>query len=253
MKRILTNMAFGTRNKNSRKTELLKEQKQVLTESSPWPVQEAYKALRTNLMFSLPGNESKVIGVTSALKNDGKSINAINMAISFAQLGRKVVLVEADLRMPTVSRKLGCKAVPGLTDVLVGQCCLIDVTQSSQEYRMLSVIPAGNIPPDPTWLLQSNQMKVVLKALRSAYDYIFIDLPPVTRVADAVILAPLLDGYVLVVRDGVTEYRAVVDSLDQLRIAKARVVGFVYNDVDISGGGRYYRKGYYHSSYYKKD
>lgn len=240
-------MAFGSKSRNNKKTELLNEQKQVLSEASAWPVQEAYKALRTNLMFSLPGNESKAIGVTSALKQDGKSINAVNMAISFAQLGKKVVLVEADLRMPTVSKKLGCKSVPGLTDVLVGQNCLMDVTQSSKDYRMLSVIPAGNIPPDPTWLLQSAQMKTILKALRSAYDYIFLDLPPVTSVADAAILAPLLDGYVIVVRDETTEYRAVADSLDQLRLAKAKVIGFVYNDADISGGNKYYH------SYYQKD
>lgn len=240
-------MAFGSKSRNNKKTELLNEQKQVLGEASAWPVQEAYKALRTNLMFSLPGNESKAIGVTSALKQDGKSINAVNMAISFAQLGKKVVLVEADLRMPTVSKKLGCKSVPGLTDVLVGQNCLMDVTQSSKDYRMLSVIPAGNIPPDPTWLLQSAQMKTVLKALRSAYDYIFLDLPPVTSVADAAILAPLLDGYVIVVRNETTEYRAVADSLDQFRLAKAKVIGFVYNDADISGGNKYYH------SYYQKD
>lgn len=240
-------MAFGSKSRNNKKTELLNEQKQVLGEASAWPVQEAYKALRTNLMFSLPGNESKVIGVTSALQQDGKSISAVNMAISFAQLGKKVVLVEADLRMPTVSKKLGCKSVPGLTEVLVGQNCLMDVTQSSKDYRMLSVIPAGNIPPDPTWLLQSTQMKTILKALRSAYDYIFLDLPPVTSVADAAILAPLLDGYVIVVRNETTEYRAVADSLDQLRLAKAKVIGFVYNDADISGGNKYYH------SYYQKD
>lgn len=240
-------MAFGSKNKNNKKTELLNEQKQVLGEDSAWPVQEAYKALRTNLMFSLPGNESKAIGVTSALQHDGKSINAVNMAISFAQLGRKVALVEADLRMPTVGKKLGCKSVPGLTDVLVGQNCLMDVIQSSKNYRMLSVIPAGNIPPDPTWLLQSAQMKTILKALRSAYDYIFVDLPPVTSVADAAILAPLLDGYVMVVRNETTEYRAVSDSLDQLRLAKGKVIGFVYNDADLAGGNKYYH------SYYKKD
>ena len=90
-------------------------------------------------------------------------------------------------------------------------------------------------------------VKTILKALRSAYDYIFLDLPPVMSVADAAILAPLLDGYVMVVRNEITEYRAVADSLDQLRLAKAKVIGFVYNDADISGGNKYYH------SYYKKD
>ena len=241
-------MVFGTRKKGKKKPGQHSEQEQVLTEKSPWPVQEAYKALRTNLMFSLPGNDNKVIGVTSALQHDGKSINAVNLAISFAQLGKKVMLVEADLRMPTIGKKLGCRLVPGITDVLVGQSYLMNVIQTSGEYRTLSVITAGNIPPDPTWLLQSNQMKAIVNVLRKEYDYVFIDLPPVTSVADALILAPLLDGYVLVVRDQVTEYRAVADTLDQLQLAKAKVIGIVYNDAETAGSGKYY-----HSGYYKKD
>lgn len=238
-------MAFGSSRKRNQKKKQVNEQKLVLTENSPWPVQEAYKALRTNIMFSLPGNQSKVIGVTSAMQHDGKSINAVNAAISFSQLGKKVALVEADLRIPTISKKIGCKSVPGLTDVLVGECPLTDAMRNPAKFPRLTMIPAGNIPPDPTWLLQSNQMKVLLDGLRKLYDYIFIDLPPVTTVADALILAPILDGYLLVVRDQETEYRAVADTLDQLRLARAKVIGIVYNDAEQSGNGKYYRHGYY--------
>lgn len=238
-------MAFGSGKKRNQKKKQVNEQKLVLTENSPWPVQEAYKALRTNIMFSLPGSQSKVIGVTSAMQHDGKTINAVNVAISFSQLGKKVALIEGDLRLPTVSKRLGCRSVPGLTDVLVGECPLTDAMHSLVKSGKLTVIPAGNLPPDPTWLLQSNQMKVLLDGLRKIYDYIFIDLPPVITVADALILAPLLDGYLLVVRDQETEYRAVADTLDQLRLAKAKVIGIVYNDAEQSGNGKYYKHGYY--------
>lgn len=238
-------MAFGSGKKRKQKKKQVNEQKLVLTENSPWPVQEAYKALRTNIMFSLPGSQSKVIGVTSAMQHDGKTINAVNVAISFSQLGKKVALIEGDLRLPMVSKKLGCRSVPGLTDVLVGECPLTDAMRSLVKSGKLTVIPAGNLPPDPTWLLQSNQMKVLLDGLRKIYDYIFIDLPPVITVADALILAPLLDGYLLVVRDQETEYRAVADTLDQLRLAKAKVIGIVYNNAEQSGNGKYYKHGYY--------
>lgn len=238
-------MALGSGKKRTQKKKIVNEQRQVLTESSPWPVQEAYKALRTNIMFSLPGSESKVIGVTSAMQHDGKSINAVNLAISFTQLGKKVALIEADLRLPTVSKNVGCKSVPGLTDVLVGECRLSDAMRNPIRCEKLTVVPAGNIPPDPTWLLQSKQMKILLDGLRKVYEYIFIDLPPVTTVADAMILAPLLDGYLLVVRDQETEYRAVADTLEQLRLAKAKVIGIVYNDAEQTGNDRYYKHGYY--------
>ena len=238
-------MAFGSSRKNNQKKKQVSDQKLILSENTPWPVQEAYKALRTNIMFSLPGSESKVIGVTSAMQHDGKSINAVNLAISFTQLGKKVALIEGDLRLPTVSKKVGCKSVPGLTDVLAGECSLSDALRNPSKFEKLTIIPAGNIPPDPTWLLQSKQMKILLDGLRKLYDYIFVDLPPVTTVADALILAPILDGYLLVVRNQETEYRAVADTLDQLRLAKAKVIGIVYNDAEQSGNGRYYKHGYY--------
>lgn len=217
----------------------------ILTKDTPWPVQEAYKTLRTNIMFSLPGNDCKVIGVTSAFRHDGKSINAINTAISFCQIDKKTAIIEGDLRLPAISKKLGCQSVPGLSDMLIGHTSVTDSMRFMPQYNNLAVVPAGNIPPDPTWLLQSDQMRVLLDGLKRHYEYVFIDLPPVTSVSDAQILSPLVDGYIVVIRDSITEYRAVADTLDQLEMANARVLGFVYNDADTEGNGKYYKHGYY--------
>ena len=218
------------------------ERKLVLGADSPWAVQEAYKGLRTNVLFSLPGQESKVIGVTSALAHDGKSINAINHAISFAQINKKVMLIEADLRRPTISARLQVKGVPGLTDLLVGQAKLMDCVRRLPDYK-LDLIPAGSMAPDPTWLLQSAQMKALLQALRKEYDFVIIDLPPVLSVADAAIVAPNLDGLVFVVRHNTTDVRAIRDALGQLKMADARIIGFLYNDA-AGGEGSYYSHSY---------
>lgn len=213
----------------------------ILTDQSPWPIQEAYKALRTNLTFSLPGSDCKVIGITSAFRHDGKSTNAANIAISFCQIDKKVMLIEGDLRKPTLSKKLNCRQVPGLADMLIGKHSLKECTRATTKHKHLVVVPAGNIPPDPTWLFQSEQMATLVNGLKNHFDYIFVDLPPITSVADALILSPLMDGYLLVVRDNATEYRALADTLEQMRLTKAKVIGFIYNDAESAGGDKYYR------------
>ena len=219
----------------------------LLSDKAPWPVQEAYKALRTNVTFSLPGTDSKVIAVTSATRHDGKSVNAINFAISFGEIGKKVLIIDCDMRLPTVATKLGIKAIPGISDFLAGQVKVSDAVVALPEYH-IDVLPAGNIPPDPTRLLQSEQMGAMLAALKKYYDYIVIDLPPVTTVADAAILSHYVDGYLLVVRNESTEYRAVADMLEQLRFADAKIIGFIYNDAVIGTGKKYYRHYYYKKS-----
>lgn len=220
-------------------------QKMVLTEKSPWPVKEAYKTLRTNIIFSLPGTGGKVLAITSAFRGDGKSINAINIAISFAQVGKKTVIVDCDMRLPTVASKLGLKGTPGLSDFLAGQADIQGILYKvpGQEINM---IPAGNIPPDPTALLQSRRMESLISGLRKVYDYVIIDLPPVTTVADAAILSKYIDGFLLVVRHGNTEYGAIRDMLGQLQLADAKIVGFIYNDAEAEGN-KYYKRYYYKS------
>ena len=215
----------------------------LLTENSPWPVQEAYKALRTNLSFMLPGSECKVVCVTSGFPGDGKSSNIVNIAVSFADIGNKVLLLDSDMRLPTLNRKVGVNGIPGLADLLTGKSTASEVLQ--RNVHGLDFISAGNIPPDPTWLLQSKQMEVFPEEMRNYYDWIFVDLPPITTVTDASILSKYMDGYLLVVRHMSTEYRAVTDMVNQLEKVNARILGFIYNDYQDTQSGyykKYYRK-----------
>ncbi|MCD7821029.1 MAG: CpsD/CapB family tyrosine-protein kinase [Clostridiales bacterium] len=144
-------------------------------------MREAYKALRTNVQFSLPGNECKCIAVTSGERADGKSTTAINLALTFGQLNKRVLLIDGDLRMPTVARKMNVPKEPGLSDLLVGEAKAETAIQVNKKYG-ISILTAGKLPPDPTWLLESQQMKELLEQFRREYDYIFIDLPPVLTV-----------------------------------------------------------------------
>ena len=213
-----------------------------LSEDSPFAVQEAYKALRTNLIFSLPGSSSKCIGITSSGQSEGKSQNILNLAISFGQLGKKVLLIDCDMRLPTIAAKLGIPGRPGLSELLVGQSEGNEVIYRIEESN-IDVPPSGTIPPDPTSLLESEQMGKTLEILRKVYDYIFIDLPPVTVVTDAAILAKYLDGFLLVVKHNQSTYRAVSAMLNQLRFADAKILGFVY--VNAEADGKKYYRGYY--------
>ncbi|MCD7757358.1 MAG: CpsD/CapB family tyrosine-protein kinase [Clostridiales bacterium] len=210
----------------------------LLSKDSPFLMQEAYKALRTNVQFSLPGNECKCIAVTSGERADGKSTTAINLALAFGQLDKRVLLIDGDLRMPTVARKMNLKNGPGLSDLLVGEATVEKAVQQSKKYN-ISVLSAGKLPPDPTWLLESKQMKDLLESFRGEYDYIFIDLPPVLTVTDAAILSHAVDGFLLVVQNDHTEHKVVTAMLDQLQLANAKILGFVYTQADLTGGNRY--------------
>lgn len=214
----------------------------ILTDKTPFSVQEAYKQLRTNVLFSLPGSECKVIGVTSATPGDGKSTNAINLAISLAQIGKKVLLVDCDLRLPTISSKLRIPGTPGLSDFVVGQARIEDVIWKVERFGF-NVMPAGNIPPDATGLLEAKQIEPLFTAFRKIYDFVIVDLPPVNTVADAMILSKFIDGYLLVVRQKQTRHRAVTEMLKQLQIVDAKILGFVATGSSVeSKKGTYYYK-----------
>ncbi len=210
---------------------------------------EAYKLLRTNIMFSF-SNEGRgiVVGITSAVQSEGKSSTACNTAYALAEAGRRVLLLEADLRKPTISSKLGVEVSPGLTNLLVSRDNYREMIQNCPLAPNMDIISSGNVPPNPSELLGSNRMAQLVELLKQEYDYIIVDLPPVTVVSDAVAVSKLLDGVVMVVRGGVSDQQMLREALRQLEMVNVRIVGFVYRDVD-NPGTKYYR--YKNSKHYK--
>ena len=241
--------------KNKNKTVIFNPKKMLLSDKSAFSVKEAYKTLRTNVMFSLPGKESKCIGVVSPDRGDGKSSVAINLAISFSQINKKVIIVDCDLRLPTIASKLQIDPKPGLSNFLSGnQESDQPLIRRSTEYG-IDIMTAGDIPPDPTALLGSKQMSAFIDLLKKYYDYIILDFPPATIVSDAALLSEIVDGYLLVVRHNESEYSKINETLRQMQFADAKILGFVYNGKEEHK--KYYKRGkynkyYYNYYYYKK-
>lgn len=227
----------GNRQRNVERKDLL------LCEDSPFNVMEAYKALRTNIVFSLPGAGCKCIAVTSSTRNEGKSTNSVNLALSFGQLGKNVLIIDADMRLPSIANKLGINGKPGLSDLLVGGAKFGEAWTRLRDYG-IDVIPAGTIPPDPTRLLESVQMVRLLEALKESYDYIIIDCPPANTVTDALILSKSVDGYLLLIKHNSTEHKEISEMIDHLKKVEGKILGFLYVDADIERKGYYKKYGY---------
>lgn len=219
----------------------------IINKETPWEVKEAYKTLRTNVTLSLPDEGHRIIALTSAEPHDGKTTNAINFAISLAQIDKKVLLIDCDLRKPMVAEMLDIPSEPGLSDMISGQERAKNGMRHISELG-IDVIPSGTNTPDPTLLLQSSRMKMIMQELKKIYEYIIVDLPPATVVSDASILADLMDGFLLVVRHNTTDYRSITDMMEQLKMANAKIIGFVYNGVG-SAEDRYYNNNYGYKKY----
>lgn len=211
----------------------LEESRKVLGANMHFAAAEAYKLLRTNLSFSLPeGSGCKVIGVTSSMKGEGKSTTAVNLAYTMAQVGKKILLIEADLRLPTLAKRLPVKSAPGLSNLLVGQCNGNDILQKSGLIPTLWVVTAGNVPPNPAELLGSTPMKATVERLKEFFDLIVVDLPPVTAVSDAAIASKLVDGIVMVVRQDYCDRGSLDESVRQLKFSGGKILGFVMTGSD---------------------
>ena len=206
------------------------QRKMILNESSPFVLQEAYKTLRTNLLFSLRGNGCKRFCITSSLPGEGKSITILNLAISIAQTGKRVLLIDADLRRPALARLLAENATPGLSNVLAGQRSAAEATRM-QLYNNLDVMFSGDIPPNPSELLSSEQMMALLEELSRKYDFILVDTPPVNMVSDCCIVANMLDGVVLLARHGKARKDGVRQAVNQLQLTNTKLLGCVFNGV----------------------
>ena len=210
---------------------------------------EAYKLLRTNLMFSFSDEDQcHVIGITSSVQSEGKSSTACNTAYALAEAGAKVLLLEADLRRPSIGSKLGLAKTPGLTNLLISKADFQEVVQHSSLAPKVDIIASGDLPPNPSELLGSARMARVMEQLKQQYEYIIIDLPPVTVVSDAIAISKLLDGVVMVVRSEVSDRKLLAEALRQLNMVNIRILGFVYRDTDAGKKKYSYR---YSKKYYK--
>jgi polysaccharide biosynthesis transport protein len=214
---------------------------------------ESYRALRTSLLLSNLGAPPKVIMITSALPQEGKTTTSINCAVVLAQKGIRVLLIDADLRRPSIHKTLGMGPRSGLSNVLTGSATLQQTITRSTVLPNLSVLPAGTPPPNPAELLASTNMRDVLEELRGQYDHIVVDTPPTLSVTDAVVLSPRADAIVLVIRSGQTTKQALRRSRDILAQVNAKVSGVLLNAVDLSSPDYYYYYEYQgkYSRYYR--
>lgn len=226
----------------------------MLGDSLSFNASEAYKLLRTKIQFSFADEKGcRVIGVSSSLSGEGKSLTAVNLAHSLSQLNNKVILVDCDMRRPTVAEKLRIHKKPGLASYLTAQCRLLDVIQRYQQGdngSLFDVIAAGQNPPNPVELLSSGKMERMLEALRKVYDYVIIDLPPVGEVSDAVAVAKRIDGMLLVVRQNHCDRQVLADAVRQFEFVDTRILGVVLNGTS-EHTGKYGKKYYY--SYERND
>lgn len=191
---------------------------------------EAYNELRTNLRFTLVKKECKKIIISSPVPEDGKSTTSTNLAIATAQAGSKVLLIDCDLRKGKLHSLLKLKSKPGISDALSVMVNEKDVIQNTP-YENLHVISMGSIPPNPTGLLSSVKMNELLQALESNYDFIIFDTPPINVVPDVLSLIQLVDGVIIVVREGITSHPHIVNALTKYGLADANILGFVINGV----------------------
>lgn len=202
-----------------------------VNEEKKFEVNEAYNELRTNLRFTILGNNCKKIIISSPDPEDGKSTTSTNTAITIAQSGIRVLLIDCDLRKGKIHSLFNINNKPGISDLLSGMASEKDIIQDTR-YNNLQVIATGSIPPNPTELLGSMQMKEALSKLEKNYDYIIIDSPPVNAVSDILSLVKLVDGLVIVVREGVTSHTNLTKALMKFKLVEANILGFVINGVD---------------------
>ena len=221
---------------------------------------EAYKLLRTKLQFSFADEKAcRVIGVSSALTGEGKSLSSVNLAYTMSQLNNRVLLIDCDMRRPSLAAKLPIQKAPGLSDFLAGQSHsdnLIQQCGMKDNERAFHVISAGRNPPNPMELLSSARMEKMLALLRQNYDYIILDLPPVGEVGDALAVAKLTDGMLLVVRQNYCNRLALSAAVRQFEFVDSKILGVVYNCATETGNGyskKYYKKygKKYENSYYR--
>jgi capsular exopolysaccharide synthesis family protein len=218
------------------------------------PVAEAFRSLRTNLQFATVDKPLRTLLVTSPSPSDGKSTVAANLAVVMAQSGRKVAVIDADLRRPRMHRLFGMHNRLGLSGLFFQPEVMINGALQKTSIENLFALTTGDLPPNPAELLGSEKMGEIMRLLEEEVNMVILDTPPVMAVTDAAVLAPRVDGVLLVVKPGTTKLAAARQAVDQLRRVNANLLGIVLNEVDLSRRKYYYHyyKGYYYHYAYNE-
>lgn len=239
---------YGQKRRNKEQKSL--RDQDLVSEDIPFTATEAYKLLRAKIQYSFSDDKQcHVVGVSSALSGEGKSTTSINLSRALAQLDKKVLLVDCDLRRPSVATKLGLRKEHGLSDYLTKHSKIEQVLQQCQMKHggSFSVVSAGKIPPNPTELLNSPRMEYFIEKQSNNYDYIILDLPPVEEVSDALVAAKLADGVLLAVRQDYCNRVALKDTIHQFEFINGRILGLLMTCATDSGAGygpKYYKRYY---------
>ena len=214
-------------------------------EAVGFQIKESYKKARTNIAYSIVKKGCKMVSITSSSKSEGKTITAVNIAIALAQqVDTRVLIIDCDLRRPRIQSVLEIPVDKGITNYLNFECEVSDIVYTSK-LDNLDAICCGTIPPNPSELLSSDNMKELIKELSKQYDYIIFDTPPIGVVIDALPIIKQTDG---VVRDNVTDIRDYKKTIDILKRSEANIIGVIFNDVEPVGKRKYgggYKYGYY--------
>lgn len=214
------------------------------------PISEAYRTLRTNLQFSSIDSKKKIIVVTSSEGSEGKSTVISNLAVTMARSGKKVLIIDCDLRKPTLHKIFTIKNSIGFTNVLVEDVEMDKVIKSVGDVDGLMILTSGPIPPNPSEILNSAKTKEIIKSLKDNFDLVLIDAPPVGVVTDAAILATYVDGIILVVSYGQAKVESIKEAKASLDKVNAPIIGIVLNKVPVTKrkySGKYYYR--YHNYY----
>jgi len=217
------------------------------------PISEAYRTIRTNIDFSSIDKEIKTILITSSEPGEGKTTTASNIALTYAQAGKKTLLIDCDLRKPKLHKMFKISNSKGLSNMMADNLELADIVCSFNE--TLDILPAGSVPPNPSEILSSNKMKNFLEEVYKLYERIIIDSPPVNVVTDTQILSGIADGVLLVVRSGSTSIEEAKRAKELLLRAKANILGVVLRRIKISSrkhGASRYQYYYYEEGDKKK-
>lgn len=214
---------------------------------------EAYRQLRTSILLSTAGHAPKSLLITSSLPSEGKTTTAINTAISLAQTGAKVLIIDADMRRPRLHSVFNVSNAEGLSTILSSELNgneILDVIQK-EETTKLYLLPSGPVPPNPAELIGSEQMAKLLGLLQNNFTHVVVDSPPIASFTDGVLIASMVDGVILVVNSGKSSRQIVRRSRQLLQDIGAKIFGVVLNNVNLRSQDNYYYQSYYHRDYYR--